>query len=438
MDFRVKLEEGEEGEAASDEEYGDHMRDDELDHILQQTVPLGVQLRASKLSVNFTSLPEEPPKDNMNDDDMINTNAEIFPQPQQMHENLEHHKEKSESEHQQPPKEKTELQHTHKEKEKAESSKILPLEALLKRDRPVRYFVMKCSTSENLSVALDKHIWSTQPHNEKKLRDAYQDNEVILIFSVNSSGAFQGYARMVSGIGTKSSKIWVQDSTKWGGLFYLEWMCVKEVGFAKVSHLVNPLNENKQVKVSRDGQELQQIVGFQLCKILDSGREIDTDNMQQSYRATDQKKSHTNSERQEMKIDRHRGDNRHGGPNYNGNNAPHFNPVHPLITTGPYNNYQFQPALMRPVVGYPQCDNRAPPGYAFVELPGPRGPTARDYERRHDGRGEVRFPSGPMDDNRRNGSKMLHQRERNSNQPYNDRHDRERSNSSRNRSNNYK
>ena len=38
-----------------------------------------------------------------------------------------------------------------------------------------------------------------QRHNEQKLREAFeQSKDVFLIFSVNSSGHFQGYARMVS------------------------------------------------------------------------------------------------------------------------------------------------------------------------------------------------------------------------------------------------
>ena len=38
-----------------------------------------------------------------------------------------------------------------------------------------------------------------QKHNEQKLREAFeQSKDVFLIFSVNSSGHFQGYARMVS------------------------------------------------------------------------------------------------------------------------------------------------------------------------------------------------------------------------------------------------
>lgn len=244
---RVKKEEGE----ASEEDYPiDQGRDDELEQILQQTVPLGVQLNSapklpSKLSVNFTSIPPETQHSN----------------------NL---KKRDHS-----PKRSVSVESSQKDKNDA---KVLPLDALLKRDRPVRYFIIKCASNKNLAIALSKHIWSTQEHNEKKLREAYQDNEVILIFSVNKSGAFQGYARMVSGIGSKSSSIWEQ-TKKWGGLFYLEWICKKEVQFHKTNHLVNPLNDHKPVRVSRDGQELQKEVGYKLCKILDSGLKYDVNDI---------------------------------------------------------------------------------------------------------------------------------------------------------------
>lgn len=139
---RVNDEENvEEGEYTEDFPL-DEGRDDELEQILQQTVPLdqadqGTNIKPEKprTSINFTSLP----------------NAE------------ESKSKKRERE----PKIST-------EKPAAAKLKVLPLDALLKRDRPVRYFIMKCVDTKNLAIALSKNIWSTQSHNEKKLREAYQ------------------------------------------------------------------------------------------------------------------------------------------------------------------------------------------------------------------------------------------------------------------------
>jgi hypothetical protein len=243
----------EEGEY-SDEAYPlDEVKDDELEQILQQTVPLDQQnenhpaVSKAKASFNFSSLPsqeEEAKTSKKREREVV-----ITPSP------------------------------SVQKKASPTKLKVLPLDALLKRERPVRYFIMKSVDTKNLAIALSKNIWSTQAHNEKKLREAYQDNEVILIFSVNQSGGFQGYARMVSGIGSKSCTIWEKDSEKWGGLFYLEWICQRELNFHKTQGMTNPLNENMPLKISRDGQELEPSVAYKLCQLLNLGNEYDVNDI---------------------------------------------------------------------------------------------------------------------------------------------------------------
>lgn len=51
---------------------------------------------------------------------------------------------------------------------------------------------------------------------------------MILVFSVNESRHFQGYARMMSKIGSaKSSEVWAESGTKgWGGDFQVRWLKV--------------------------------------------------------------------------------------------------------------------------------------------------------------------------------------------------------------------
>ena len=43
--------------------------------------------------------------------------------------------------------------------------------------------------------------------------------------------------------------------------------CRGEVAFLHTLHLKNPWNENKPVKISRDGQEVEPAVGEQLCRL---------------------------------------------------------------------------------------------------------------------------------------------------------------------------
>jgi hypothetical protein len=82
-----------------------------------------------------------------------------------------------------------------------------------------RYFIMKSLTKEDLSWSVNNNVWATQPHNEAILNDAFKvslsskgsnlidenSQNVYLIFSVNKSGEFFGYARMTSEINDPSS-----------------------------------------------------------------------------------------------------------------------------------------------------------------------------------------------------------------------------------------
>ncbi|KAF5380657.1 hypothetical protein D9757_007006 [Collybiopsis confluens] len=65
--------------------------------------------------------------------------------------------------------------------------------SLLARHFPKRYFILK-SLSQ---ASVQKSLWATQKHNEGILDQAYRTSkEVYLIFGVNKSGEFYGYARM--------------------------------------------------------------------------------------------------------------------------------------------------------------------------------------------------------------------------------------------------
>lgn len=55
-----------------------------------------------------------------------------------------------------------------------------------------KYFIMKSINHDNISKSVAEGIWATQMHNESKLNEAFRSvGNVYLIFSVNSSGAFQ-------------------------------------------------------------------------------------------------------------------------------------------------------------------------------------------------------------------------------------------------------
>ncbi|GAA6095870.1 3'-5' RNA helicase YTHDC2 isoform X1 [Tachysurus ichikawai] len=117
----------------------------------------------------------------------------------------------------------------------------------------VRYFIMKSSNMRNIELSQQRSIWSTTPNNEHKLNRAFQESStVFLIFSVQGSGHFQGYARMSSEIGSERCKDW--GATGLGGVFSVEWIHTESLSFQFTHQLLNPWNENKKVQISRDGQ----------------------------------------------------------------------------------------------------------------------------------------------------------------------------------------
>ncbi|PPR07752.1 hypothetical protein CVT24_003702 [Panaeolus cyanescens] len=62
---------------------------------------------------------------------------------------------------------------------------------------PKRFFILKSLTQDDLDLSVERGVWATQKHNEGILDQAYRTSkDVFLIFSVNKSGEFYGYARM--------------------------------------------------------------------------------------------------------------------------------------------------------------------------------------------------------------------------------------------------
>ncbi|XP_030916425.1 3'-5' RNA helicase YTHDC2-like [Geospiza fortis] len=137
-----------------------------------------------------------------------------------------------------------------------------------RKNMPVRYFIMKSSNLQNIEISQQKGIWSTMPSNEQKLNGAFwKSSMVYLVFSVQGSGHFQGFARMCSSIGFEKSQDW--GSAGFGGVFKVEWIRKESIPFQFAHHLLNPWNDNKKVQISRDGQELEPQVGEQLLQLWD-------------------------------------------------------------------------------------------------------------------------------------------------------------------------
>ncbi|RHZ84746.1 hypothetical protein Glove_77g26 [Diversispora epigaea] len=169
-----------------------------------------------------------------------------------------------------------------------------------------RYFILKSLTQDDLDISVQSGLWATQPHNEAALNKAFKSVEnVYLIFSANKSGEFYGYARMISPISKETTETiqWtpideaalaasssrppygsddkarskksqeedneeceddVVPSRNWGTTFKVEWIKVQKLPFIRTRHLRNPWNANREVKISRDGTEVEPVVGERL------------------------------------------------------------------------------------------------------------------------------------------------------------------------------
>lgn len=239
-----------------------------------------------------------------------------------------------------------------------------------------RFFILKSRNREALVTALRTNIWSTQPHNEPVLDQAFRNSEMVtLFFSENFSGQFFGFATMASCPGSvpntvdevqnlldfsslddtyepsseqptegskatahpedthcvspsdsfgssgsptpstkarkhlhqdlaaaaqrhnesleekdvsaasplassetavdKSDELASQTETLIGGSrslqvgrpFYLDWQITEPLPFSEIQNLRNPWRDNRLIKVSRDGTELEPNVGRQLVSV---------------------------------------------------------------------------------------------------------------------------------------------------------------------------
>ncbi|AWP14850.1 putative ATP-dependent RNA helicase YTHDC2 [Scophthalmus maximus] len=129
--------------------------------------------------------------------------------------------------------------------------------------QPLRYFVMQSSNIRNIEISKQSGIWSTTTGNKTKLTEAFLSNcHVVLVFTAQYSGCFQGYACMVSDISREISQDW--DFTGLEKVYGVEWIHRESLPFECTQHILNPWSDNEAVQMSSDGQELEPQAGRQL------------------------------------------------------------------------------------------------------------------------------------------------------------------------------
>ena len=141
------------------------------------------------------------------------------------------------------------------------------------RVKNVRYFLIKSWNYENIETAQRECTWCTQTKNEDLFVDAFRNStHVILIFSANNSHAFQGYARMqgLPGEPGVADPTW-RKYLHWPTTkpFKIKWITKGDSSYRVAGNLRNPLNDDSMVFVGRDGQEIPDHIGLELCEALD-------------------------------------------------------------------------------------------------------------------------------------------------------------------------
>ncbi|KAH8668138.1 YT521-B-like domain-containing protein [Tricladium varicosporioides] len=134
-----------------------------------------------------------------------------------------------------------------------------------------RYFIVKSFNEDDVLKSIEDSIWTAQVQNGSIFKGAFETcKNVILVFSINKSHAFQGYARMESLPGSVEVPTW-KKSINWEstGAFKVKWLVICVTKFGHIGHLKNSLNDNQAVFIGKDGQEIEENCGAKLIELID-------------------------------------------------------------------------------------------------------------------------------------------------------------------------
>ena len=144
-------------------------------------------------------------------------------------------------------------------------------------DEQSQFFIIKSFSEEDVHKAIKYNVWTSTKSGNQTLNTAFKMTQekggnVYLFFSCNGSGRFVGLARMKKEVEyDKCFPYWTQDN-KWGGLFELEWIFIKDVPFKQFKNIVIMMKdgERKPVTNSRDTQEVPFQEGKKMIEIIHS------------------------------------------------------------------------------------------------------------------------------------------------------------------------
>jgi len=137
------------------------------------------------------------------------------------------------------------------------------------------FYVIKSFSEEDVHKSIKYNLWTSTKTGNSTLSNSYnlasqKGANVYLFFSCNGSGRFVGLARMKTDVDNSIYfPFWTQDN-KWGGLFDLEWIFIKDVPFRQFKDIVFTLRdgERKCVTNSRDTQEIPLSDAIKMIEII--------------------------------------------------------------------------------------------------------------------------------------------------------------------------
>ena len=135
--------------------------------------------------------------------------------------------------------------------------------------------MIKSFSEEDVHKAIKYNVWTSTKTGNQTLNNAFKNckakgGDVYLFFSSNGSGRYVGFAKMKNEVNAnKVFPYWTQDN-KWGGLFDIEWIFIKDVPFVNFKDIVFTLKdgEKKCVTNSRDTQEVPYKEGIAMVDII--------------------------------------------------------------------------------------------------------------------------------------------------------------------------
>lgn len=134
----------------------------------------------------------------------------------------------------------------------------------------LQYFLVRSHTLLNIQTSIREGVWATSRSNTQALQEAFKScDHVVLIFSANHTGHFQGYGRMTSAPDRKLGQgLWGKMAGRLGDTFKVEWLKQCVLPFSEADNLRNDLQSGCPLRKSRDGQEVPAELGAELCRLL--------------------------------------------------------------------------------------------------------------------------------------------------------------------------